>query len=33
MEDEKPHRCVYCGEPTDTDPPDQTPPLDYCDHS
>lgn len=27
------HRCIYCGNPTTTDPTNQYPPADYCDHS
>lgn len=28
-----PAACPYCGSPTQTDPSDQFPPPDYCDHA
>lgn len=24
------HLCKYCGQPSDIDPSDQSPPVDYC---
>ena len=27
---EKHHTCRWCGEPSEVDPSDQTPPPDYC---